>query len=110
MASRDLASSVPIACLALKEGFSTSFENPFDLLLAFVDSTGLPHGSMLAIGCEHKYALGFAQHGNVGIVSDENHLATPFDSAKGSHDRVVDERVVKVIFRLVNQQGALALS
>lgn len=109
MASRDFPSSVPIVRLALKEGFATS------LRIRSISSlhclhTDLPHGSMLAIGREHKHAFGFAQDGNVGIVSDEDHLATPFDSAQGTHDCVVDERVVKVVFGLVNQQGALALS
>jgi hypothetical protein len=106
----ELPSSVPIARLTLKESFSTSFENSFDLFFAFVDSADLPHSCVLAIGCEHKHALGFAQYGYVGIVSDKDHLATPFDSAQGGHDRVVDERVVKVVLGLVNQQRALALS
>ena len=99
-----------IACLALKESLAPAFQDPLDVVLAIIDSADLLKGGVTTVGREHEHALCLAKNRNVWIVRDEDHLtAAPYRS-ESLDDRVVHEGVIKIVFRLIDQEGAFALS
>ena len=42
-------------------------------------------------------------------MGDEDHLATALDSLQGLDDRVVHERIVEIVFGLIDQKRPFAL-
>ena len=55
------------------------------------------------------HAFRVTEDRNVGVVRDEDQLATFLYLADAVHDRLEDEPVVKVVFRLVDDQRILAV-
>ena len=79
------------------------------MVLAIIDGADLFKSGVTTVGREHEHALCLAKNRNVWIVRDEDHLtAAPYRS-EGLDDRVVHEGVVKIVFRLIDQEGAFAL-
>ena len=44
------------------------------------------------------------KNGDVGVMCNENHLTFSFEPLNRVYDRLVYEVIVKVVFRLVNDQ------
>ena len=61
-----------------------------------------------AVRLHDQYTLGISEHGNVRVVRDENQLAMFFDAFDVLDDKAVNELVIEVVLRLVNQKGTLA--
>ena len=65
---------------------------------------------MLAVGGEYENALGLAKDRYVRIVRDKDYLTASLNCLQRSNDSVVNESVVEIVFRLINQQGSFTLS
>jgi len=83
--------------------------NSLDLLSAFIDRPNLLKSGVLASEENTKNTLSLAEDRYVGMCVTKS-LACCLDCLQSSNDCFVDKSVVKVIFWLVDQQWALALS
>ncbi len=108
-APRSLRRSVAIAALALEERLAPAFEDRLDIVLALIDGTDAPHAGIVPIGLEDKHPLGLSQHRDIRIVGDEDDLSGAAHGPERLYDCLVDECVVKVVLRLVDEERALAL-
>ena len=64
---------------------------------------------MLTVGGEYENALGFPKDRYVRIVCDKDYLARALNCLQRPDDRFIHKGVVEIIFRLIDQQRALAL-
>src|SRR5258705_10235726 len=102
-------SSMSISSLSPKKGFTTAFQDPLDLNLALVNGASFLQSGVLPVGGKHEHSLCLAEHWDVWIVGDEDHLAAAFDTLQRLDDRVEDKCIVKIVFGLIDQKGPFAL-
>src|SRR5665647_786771 len=98
------------------EGVAPSFEQLFDHdadwfaidgpKTAFGDSPG--HGVIYVFGNESHDLVRVAENGDVRVVTGEDELAIALRLADPGNDVVMNEAVVQVVFRLVDDQGPVA--
>jgi hypothetical protein len=60
--------------------------------------------AMLSIAFERDYQFRIAQHRNVSVVATSDDLSRALELPELLNDAVVDETVVEVVFRLVDDQ------
>ena len=88
------------------------FHHPAYLIAQFglLESTALLHDTLTALELHHMHQFGIAIYNHVGVMGDNNELTTQFVFADLSHDQVVYQVVVEVVFRLVENNGLLTES
>ena len=91
------------------ESLLAAFEQMLDLPLHVVDRADMRHAAAPSIRREDENPLGFAEHGDVGVVRHEDELPPPFYLAETLDDRIVDEGIVEIVLRLIDQQRSFAL-
>jgi hypothetical protein len=86
------------------ESFFATFEQVLDLALHIFHRSHVGDGAVSAIRREDEHSFRLAEDGNVRVVGHEDELPAALSFAQALYDGVVDERVVEIIFRLVDQQ------
>src|SRR5690349_21355353 len=98
----DTPALVAITDHALAESLGATLQDLFDLLLAVIDGANLFKHGTTTVGREHEHAFRLAKNRNVWIMCDEDYLSTALHRPKGRDDCVVDKRVIKIVFRLID--------